>query len=130
MIEKFADLSKIKDLDIKSIRMRALNGDDLVVSAGRCAPVGEGATIDATLFSIMLRQQQIAQSIIEVDGEAIRGPCLQSIKWSARTRNFVGMIFDSLNGVSDEEAASFMTALSKSGSSAEGEAPTASSENG
>jgi len=120
----------VKDVDVKSVRMRALNGDDLIVAAGRCAPVGEGATIDATLFSIMLRMQQIAQSIIEVDGETVRGPCLASIKWSAKTRNLIGIVFDSLNSVSDEEAAAFTMALSKSGSDAESTPPTAPSENG
>lgn len=124
------DLSKIKDLDITSVKMRALNGDDLVVSAGRCAPVGEGAIIDATLFSIMLRQQQIAQSIVEVDGQAQRGPCLASIKWSSRTRSFVGKLFDHLNSVTDEESAAFMEALNGPDSVAEVSVPAASSDNG
>lgn len=108
--EKFLDLSSFNDLDIKSVRMRALNGDDLIVAAGRCAPM-DGGTLDATLFSLMLRQQQIAQSIIEVDGSAIRGPCLASLKWNYRTRDFVAMIYDRLNGIEADERERFMAAL-------------------
>ncbi len=108
--EKFMDLSKYHDLDVKSVKMRALTGEDLIVAAGRCAPT-EGSSIDATMFSVMLRQQQIAQSITEVDGEPTRGPCLSSLRWNSRTRSFVGMLYDHLNGISAEESDSFMAAL-------------------
>ncbi len=108
--DKFLDLSSFHDLDVKSIRMRALNGDDLIVAAGRCAPM-DGGTLDATLFSLMLRQQQIAQSIVEVDGQPVRGPCLASLKWNYRTREFVATIYDHLNGIAAEERERFMAAL-------------------
>ncbi len=112
--EKFLDLSEYHDLDVKSVKVRTLNGDDLVVCAGRCAPA-EGADLDPTIFSIMLRQQQIAQSIVEVDGDQVRGPCLASIKWNTRTREFVAMIYDHLNGVSVDEREGFKKALSGGG---------------
>lgn len=112
--EKFLDLSAYHDLDVKTIRVRTLNGDDLVVCAGRCAPA-EGATLDPTLFSIQLRQQQIAQSIVEVNGEQVRGPCLASIKWNSRTREFVAMVYDHLNGISADEREGFMKALTGGG---------------
>ncbi len=110
MTEKFMDLSSYRDLDVKSVKMRSLTGEDMVVAAGRCAP-GEGAEMIPAVFSITLRQQQVAQSIIEVDGEPVRGPCLVSLKWTLRTREFLGMIYDSLNGLATDEREAFQTAL-------------------
>jgi hypothetical protein len=108
--EKLLDLSSFDGLDIKSCRIRAMTGDDLIVAAGRCTPM-DGAAVDATLWSLMLRQQQIAQSIVEVNGEQVRGPCLASVKWNARTREFVAMGYDYVNGVADAERERFRTAL-------------------
>lgn len=107
---KLIDLSAYRDMDVKTVRMRCLNGDDLVASAGRCAPA-DGGTLDPTIFSIQLRQQQIAQSIVEVNGEQVRGPCLASLHWSARTREFCAMGYDYLNGLTSDEREGFMKAL-------------------
>lgn len=110
MGERFMDLSGFKDLDARSVKLRSLTGNDTVVAAGRVAPL-EGGTLDPTLFSIMLRQHQIAQSIIEVNGEPVRGPCLSFIGWNARTRELVARIYDRLNGITTEEEERFLTAL-------------------
>jgi hypothetical protein len=60
----------------------------------------------------MLRQQQLAQSIIEVDGQKMHGPYLPIIKMDSRTRDFVQMVYDSINGVSLAEREAFQKALS------------------
>lgn len=115
--EKFVDLSKIAGLEIKSMRVKALTGDDVISAAGRCAPM-DGSSVDATVFSLMLRQQQLAQSIVEVDGQAIRGPFLQIIKMTTRTREYAQMIYDSVNGISMDEREAFQAALTKTAESA------------
>jgi len=71
----------------------------------------DGTSIDATVFSLMLRQQQLAQSITEVNGQECRGPYTPIIKMNTRTREYVQMIYDSLNGVSIDEREAFHKAL-------------------
>jgi hypothetical protein len=110
MIKK-VDLSSIRDIDIKSITVRSVNGEDTLDAAVRVVP-GEGQQIDGNIFNIMMRQHMIAQSITEVDGKAVTGPCcLESLRWSARTREFVGEIYDFVNGVDPKERENFMKAL-------------------
>ncbi len=108
--EKFLDLSKFPGLDVQSFKMRSLTGEDLISSAARCAPA-EGTSLEPTIFSLQMRQQQIAQSIIEVNGEQVRGPCLAFMKWNSRTRELVTMAYDHINGVSSSEREDFAKAL-------------------
>lgn len=118
MVTRTVDLGDIRDLDIKEVTVRSVNGDDMVEAASRCVPP-DGKPIDGNLFGLMLRQQMVAQAIsgfMSVGGERVKcvGPCLDSLMWSSRTREFVGELFDYVNGVSQEERDSFRKALAKS----------------
>jgi hypothetical protein len=108
--EKFMDLSAFPNVDIRSVKMRSLTGEDYLAAAGRCAPM-DGGEINTTLFSMMVSEQQIAQAITEVDGEKINGPCLQYLKWSLRTQSFCRKLYNHLNSVSKDEDAVFGAAL-------------------
>jgi len=128
VITKTVDLSEIRDLDISEVTMRAVNGDDAVEAASRCVPP-DGRPVDSNLFGLMIRQQMVAQSItsfVTVDGVRTKcnGPCLESLTWAARTREYVGEIFDYLNGVSREERESFQKALAPKKESTHGSSDT------
>lgn len=116
---KPVDLSKIRDIDLDHVTVRDVNGDDMMDASARCVPP-DGGNLDGNLFSIMLRQQLIAQAIVDYTpryGEnkgvkvVVAGSCQDSLDWSSRTREFVGEIFDYLNGVSGQEREDFRKAL-------------------
>jgi len=116
--QKTVDLGKYRDLDIKEVTMRSVNGDDMLDAASRCIPV-DGQPIDGNIFNMMLRQQVIAQAIIgysPIVGERVKmsGPCLDSLTWSSRTREFVAALFDHMNGVDADEREDFRKALASS----------------
>lgn len=122
MAQRFFDLSKYRDLDVKGVTMRSLNGNDTLDAASRCVPP-DGGSVDGNLFVMLLRQQMLAQSIVSYmnnDGATVKVTgvaCLESVAWSGRTREFIGEIFDHLNGVKPDEREDFRKALmSTSGS--------------
>ena len=128
MATKTVDLREIRDLDLMEVTLRSVNGDDAVEAASRCVPP-DGRPVDQNLFGMMIRQQMVAQSIVgftSIDGMKIKctGPCLESLQWSARTREFVGEIFDYLNGVSADERESFQKALAPKKESTPGSSDT------
>ncbi len=64
----------------------------------------------------MMRQQQVAQAITGyVDSAGVSkvcpDGCIESTQWSSRTREFVGEVFDYMNGLSLEERLDFRAAL-------------------
>lgn len=112
------DLSKYRDLDVKALVMRPVNGDDTLDAATRCIPP-DGSQVDGNIFNLLMRQQIIAQSITGFTGPdnvktICNGPCLESLRWNARTREFMGEIFDHMNGVSRDEREDFQKALATS----------------
>lgn len=119
MKTKRFDLSRYSDLDVLAITFKSINGEDTLEAASRCiAP--NGAQIDSNLFMLMMRQQLVAQSIVEYEladpqGErkvvSCSGPCVEVTKWSSRTREFLGEIFDHLNSVTNEEREDFRSTL-------------------
>lgn len=118
-VRKPVDLSKIRDIDLDHVTVRDVNGDDMMDASARCVPP-DGGNLDGNLFSLMLRQQLIAQAIVDYvprHGEhkgqvvTVAGSCQDSLEWSARTREFVGEIFDYVNGVSMQEREDFRKAL-------------------
>lgn len=118
-VKKPMDLSGIRDLDLDHVTVRDVNGDDMMEASARCVPP-DGSNLDGNLFSLMLRQQLVAQAIVdytprvgEHKGQVIvtTGSCQDSIGWNSRTREFVGEIFDYVNGVSLQEREDFRKAL-------------------
>lgn len=116
MATKKMDLRKYGGLDILDIEMRSLNGHDHLDAAARCVPP-DGGQIDGNIFVMLLRQQAVAQAIVSytrLTGELVEmkgQTCLESIGWSGRTREFVGELFDHLNGVRPDEREDFRKAL-------------------
>lgn len=115
MASRTFDLSKFRDLDVKAVTARSVTGNDMLDASARCAPP-DGGQIDQNIFVMLMRQQMVAQSIIgyvDAKGNSVTcvGPCLESVNWSARTREFLGEIFDHLNGVSQEERLDFRKSL-------------------
>ncbi len=110
MNTKTVDLTPYRDLDIKSIEVRPMTGADTLVAAARCVTPG-GEPVVPELFGLMLRQQMIAEAIVAVDGKKCHGPCIQSVDWNARTREFVGETYDYVNGLSNDEREAFRKAL-------------------
>ncbi len=112
------DLSKYRDLDVKSLMMRSINGEDTLDAATRCIPP-DGTQIDGNIFNVIMRQQITAQAItgyVDLNGVSTvsSGPCLESLRWNSRTREFIGEIFDHMNGVSSDEREDFRKALVQS----------------
>ncbi len=125
MAEKAVDLSGIRDLDLDHITVKSVNADDMMDAAARCVPP-DGGQLDANLFSMALRQQLVAQSIKNYtprsgdhQGKVIvaQGSCQDSLNWSSRTREYVGEIFDYINGVGQQEREDFRKALMSTGGS-------------
>lgn len=116
MASKTIDLSKYRDLDLDSITMRSLCGEDLIEAAARCIPT-DGAPLDGNIFGLQLRQQVIAQSIESYtrrDSKTAKScplGSLESTKWSLRTREFVGEMYDYINNAEKDERDSFKKAL-------------------
>ncbi len=109
------DLSKYRDLDIKSVSMRTVNGDDTLDAGSRCIPP-DGTPLDGNIFNILMRQQVIAQAITgftpsEGAATVSNGPCLVSLQWNSRTREFIGEVFDYMNGVEASEREDFRKTL-------------------
>lgn len=116
---KVVDLSQFRDLDIKSFAMVPTNGDDMVFAAERVIPPS-GGMVDPNLFNLLLRQQLVAGSITEVDGQPVKGKsCQASVQWNSRTREFVGRTFDYMNEMTKDERDLFEKVLA-------GDAPSAS----
>lgn len=118
-VRKTVDLSGIRDIDLNSITIRDINADDMLDASARCIPP-DGGQLDGNLFNMSLRQQLIAQAIVEYvprngdkAGASVpsAGPCRESLDWSARTREFVGEVFEYVNGVSFQEREDFRKAL-------------------
>lgn len=118
-VKKVVDLSGIRDIDLNTVTVRDVNGDDMMDASARCIPP-DGGNLDGNLFNLALRQQLIAQSIVDFvprHGERagskveVTGSCQDSLDWSSRTREFVGEIFDYVNGVSYQEREDFRKAL-------------------
>jgi len=125
MVTKTVDLSGIRDLDLDRVTIRAVNADDMMDAAARCVPP-DGAQLDANLFNMAIRQQLVAQSIKDYtprSGEnvgkvvVVQGSCQESLNWSSRTREYVGEVFDYLNGVGQQEREDFRKALMSTGGS-------------
>lgn len=116
MSSRYVDLSKYRDLDIRGITMRSVNGNDTLDASARCIPP-DGGGLDGNIFVLLLRQQLLAQSIesyVTLEGKTVTktgSACLESIEWSGRTREFVGEIFDHINGVRADEREDFRKAL-------------------
>lgn len=108
--QRTVDLSRYDRLDIKSITMRETNANDTMDAAARSLPP-DGQGISAQQFGLEMRNQAVISSIIGYDGKTLTGPCMEYMDWSNRTREFVGEIYDYLNGVSDEERTDFRKAL-------------------
>lgn len=116
---KTVDLTKIRDIDLDSVTVRDVNAEDMLDASARCiAPDGSG--VDPNLFHLMLRQQMVAQAIVDYvprGGEkagslvTVADSCQESLTWSSRTREFVGEIWDYLNAVSQNERDDFRRAL-------------------
>jgi hypothetical protein len=104
----------IEGLDVQSVTVRVVNGEDSLAAAARCL-TSDGKEISGPLFGMMMRQQIVAQAIVEVDGKPVVGACcVQYPRWSNRTRDFVGEVFDFLNEASEEEKRDFRKALAGS----------------
>lgn len=72
--------------------------------------------MDGNLFNLLMRQQIQAQAItayVTIEGVTVpaNGPCLESLRWAARTREFIGEIFDYMNGVGGDEREDFRKSL-------------------
>ena len=105
------DLSKFRDLDITSISIKQLTGDDLIMAAERCT-LPDGASIDENVFGMLLRNQLIAGAITEVDGKSVKGASCQSyLTWNMRTRDFVSRAYDFLNSTVKAERDDFQKLL-------------------
>lgn len=120
--KKTVDLKGIRDIDLDSVTVRDVNADDMMEAAARCVPP-DGSGLDGNLFNIALRQQLVAQAVVDYvprtgdrTGQLVpvAGSCQDSITWSSRTREFVGEVFDFLNGVSQDERDAFRKALATS----------------
>lgn len=115
MKTKSVDLSKWRDLDITYITIRETCARDTMDAASRSLPT-DGREIQPQEFGLEMRIQAIAGAIVEYadrDGQRreCRGPCLEYRDWSNRTREFVGEIYDYLNGMSPKERDDFQKAL-------------------
>lgn len=118
---KYVDLSKWRGLSVKSFRVRVTNGEDTLEAASRCVPL-DGTMIDGNLFGIQMRQHQLANAVVEVDGRKIDGPCLESLKWNSRTRDLLGETYDYLNSITQKQRDDFRAMLE------EGDVPSASTD--
>ena len=118
-MKKTVSLVGIRDIDLDSITMRDVNAEDMLDASARCiAP--DGGNVDPNLFHLMLRQQLVAQAIIDYvprSGDkagqtvTVTDSCQESLTWSSRTREFVGEFWDYLNAVSNQEREDFRRAL-------------------
>lgn len=116
MITKTVDLSHIPNLDLDSVTVRSVNGDDSMDAAGRCLPP-DGSQLDINMFGLLMRQQMMIQAITNYTLRADKttktcvAPPMEAVKWSNRTKEFVGEIYDHVNSVSMDERESFRKAL-------------------
>jgi hypothetical protein len=125
-MNKQVDLSKIRDLNLDHVEVRDVNADDMMDAAARCVPP-DGGALDGNIFNLAMRSEMLAQAIVSFtprSGEnagrkvIVTGSCRESLDWNSRTREFVGEIFDYLNGVSRQEREDFQKALATSPSTA------------
>jgi hypothetical protein len=125
MVTKTVDLSAIRDLDLDRVTVKSVNADDMMDAAARCTPP-DGGQLDPNLFSMALRQQLIAQAIKDFTPRSgdntgkvvvVQGSCQDSLNWNSRTREYVGEVFDYLNGVGQQEREDFRKALMSTGGS-------------
>lgn len=119
---KTVDLKEYRDLDLDSVTLRVTGGTDILDAAARCAP-DDDHPIPEAILGITMRQQLIAGSITaftlrdSTTPTLVKGgtACLESLSWSTRTREYVGMIYDHLNGMEKEERENFQEKLRAGG---------------
>jgi hypothetical protein len=115
--EKTMDLRKWRDLDLDEVTVRKTNSKDTMDAAARCVPV-DGTGIDAQLFMVLLRQEQLFGAIrtYKLRGvselKTVPGTsCVEAQLWGNRTREFVGEIYDFVNSMGMEERTDFRKEL-------------------
>ena len=109
-VKKF-DLSKMKNVDIQSFKIREICGNDVMKAAVRCVSP-DGKPLEGALFGMNLRQQQVAMAIVEVNDKPVIGPvCIDYFEWNTRTQWFIAKAYDSLNMTSDDEDEDFKKQL-------------------
>lgn len=119
MSQKTVDLRTKRDLDLDEITIRTTNGDDTLDAAARSIPI-DGGEIQPNIFGLTMRQQTLAGAIVsfkkrgDSETRTCNGPCLESLKWNSRTREYVAEIYDYLNGVTQEERDGFRAELAGS----------------
>jgi hypothetical protein len=105
MNKKF-DLSKYKNVAIKSFELRELTGDSEMDAIARATdPSGK-----AGINGMQLRSQLVADAIVAVNGESVIQPYLDWQKWPLRTREFVANAFNAMNEVTKDEMSTFLEA--------------------
>jgi len=108
---KTLDLSKYRDLDIKTVTVKVLQGPDIVQAAELCVKPN-GDLMEGGQFGLNLRLQCISRSIVKVNGQPVIGTsCSQFFDWSKRTQDFCGKVYDHLNSLSTEESDDFQARL-------------------
>lgn len=104
MQTKTFDLTKYKNLSIKSFTLRELSGYDETAAYDRAFGPGQRAA------ALTVQTQLIADAIVEVDGQPVVTPYVDWQKWSLRTRGFVTAAYQRLNDVTADEMADFAQA--------------------
>lgn len=113
---KTVDLRGIPRIVLDSVTVKETDANDTLDAAARCIPAG-GGEISQTTFGLMLRQQILAGSVVSYTrrngaSKELKGqPCLEMENWTTRTREFVGEVYDHVNGVAQEERDAFRKAL-------------------
>lgn len=112
---KTQDLSKIRDIDLDSITIRDVNGDDMMDAGARCIPP-DGGQLDMNMFGLLMRQQMVIQAIVAYTPrggtpKACAAPPVEAVKWNNRTKEYVGMVYDYVNSVETKEREDFQKAL-------------------
>lgn len=116
---KPVDLSHIPNIDLDFVEVKSCNGEDSLDAASRCVPP-DGSTLDMNLFGLMMRNQMIVQSVVSYTPRSTKvkkeclAPPVEASQWSNRTREFVGDVYDAMNGTTTEERETFRKALASS----------------
>ncbi len=112
--DKTVDLSSYRGLEITSVTVRTVNAEDTLEAAARVLPADD-KPVDGNVFGLMMRQQMQVQAItgyttLEGNVRKCVAP-LESLNWNSRTREYIGEIYDFLNGLTMKERDDFREAL-------------------
>lgn len=105
------DLTKYKDVEIKSFDLEPRRGKDSLDAMARAMPPGiKPGEIGAHQLQTLHRNALVASAIVAIDGAPVPTPFNEWENYTLRTQEFIVLAYDRMNGMTVKEQNDFLEA--------------------